>query len=64
MAAINIPVSNDARTRTLIVSASTDSSVRLWGREQLEGKVRSLRAITQQLCEQVSADYAINSLFI
>jgi len=44
---ITIPVSNDGRTRTIIVSASTDSSVRVWGREQSEGEIRSLRVISQ-----------------
>ena len=47
MAAITIPVSNDGRVRTIIVSASTDSSVRIWCREPSEGEIISLRAVNQ-----------------
>ena len=32
VAAVAIPVSNDGKTRTVIVSASADSSVRIWDR--------------------------------
>ena len=42
MAAITIPVSNDGRTRTIIVSASADSSVRIWRREPTEGEISQI----------------------
>lgn len=40
VAAVILPVSDNSRaTRTIIVSASADSSVRIWERKQTEGTI-------------------------
>ena len=39
VAAVILPVSDSRATRTIIVSASADSSVRIWERKQTEGTI-------------------------
>lgn len=45
MAAVSIPVCNDGKTRTVIVSASADSSVRIWDRRQPGGESYQITCI-------------------
>ncbi|XP_078357797.1 elongator complex protein 2-like isoform X6 [Oculina patagonica] len=46
VAAVTIPVSNDGRTRTVIVSASADSTVRIWDRRGPDDTFTCLQTVT------------------